>query len=530
MCQGPSRTSYDELPYPSHAFPQTHPDRLATLATLFGLRPAPADGCRVLELGCAAGGNLIPLALALPGSTFVGIDLSGRQVAEAVETIDALGLKNIQCRQASILDVDESFGAFDYVICHGVYSWVPAAVQDKALDVCARNLAPDGVGYVSYNTYPGWHLRGTIRDMMRYHTGRLHDQGPVVRVGQARALLDFLAGACRQAEGAYGLLLKQELELLRQLPDSYLFHEHLEEHNDPLYFHEFNERLTAHGLRYLGEADFNTMMPAAFPPGVQEVLHRLAPGLIHMEQYLDFLRNRTFRQTLLCHAHHRPNYTLRPEQLTAFHVASPLRPRSPVPDLTSRAAEVFEAPGDRTLTTGEPVVKAALVLLSEQWPRALPFDELRRQARARLKTPDAPAVADEDTRALGQALLTAYAGGPSTLLELSLRPPHFALTVSDRPEASPLARLQAGRGAEVTNLRHQRVALNELDRLLLPHLDGRHGPAAQLEALLGHFGQGRLSLVRDGQPIREAQQARPVLARALEQELPRLAGAALLVA
>jgi methyltransferase-like protein len=530
MCPESVRSSYDELPYPNHAFPQTHPDRMATLATLFGLKPTPVHHCRVLELGCGGGGNLIPLALALPGSTFVGIDLSGQHIAEAQKMVAALGLKNIQCRQLSILDVDEGFGTFDYIICHGVYSWVPAAVQDRILDIYHCNLAPDGVGYVSYNTYPGWHLRGMIRDMMTYHVGRLGGQGRLACVGQARALLDFLARSCRQSEGPYGQLLRQELELLRQLPDSYLSHEHLEECNEPLYFHEFHERLSARGLGYLGEADFNAMVPAAFPPDVQQVLHRIAPDRIQMEQYLDFLRNRTFRQTLLCHGHHQPNYGLRPEQLTAFHVASPLKPRSPAVDPTTPAAEVFQAPGDKSLTTAEPIIKAALVTLSEQWPRALAFDELRRQARARLNFAPPEATAAADTQVLGQALLTAYASAANALVELSLWPPRFAATVSDRPEASPLARLQAAGSREVTNLRHQQVALSEFDRQLMPHLDGRHSRTAALDALLERFRQGRLTLAKNGQPIRESDQARSVLAQTLEQQLPRLAGAALLLA
>src|SRR5262249_56994216 len=135
-------TSYDEVPYESLPFAQTHPDRLASVATLFGMRPAPADRCRVLELGCARGGNLIPLALALPQGRFLGIDLSGRQVADGQKVVAALDLTNIELKQLSINEVDAGWGPFDYIICHGVYSWVPPAVQDKILEVCATNLAP----------------------------------------------------------------------------------------------------------------------------------------------------------------------------------------------------------------------------------------------------------------------------------------------------------------------------------------------------------------------------------------------------
>src|SRR5262249_43817357 len=155
-----------ELPYPSNPYPYTHPDHLATVAALLGMKPAAADHCRVLELGCASGGNLIPMAYGLPDSSFFGLDLSGEPVRQGEELVEALGLKNIQLRRMSILDVDDRLGQFDFIICHGVYSWVPAEVQDKILDICARQLAPQGVGFISYNTYPGWHMRGMIRAVM----------------------------------------------------------------------------------------------------------------------------------------------------------------------------------------------------------------------------------------------------------------------------------------------------------------------------------------------------------------------------
>src|SRR5262249_54229313 len=151
----------------------------------------PISSCRVLEIGCASGGNIIPMAEQLPGSRFVGIDLSPVQVAAGQRTIERTRLTNVELRNTSVLDVDECLGTFDYVVSHGVYSWVPPAVQNKILEVCSRNLAPNGIAYVSYNTYPGWHMRGLIREMMCYHTARFHDAQ--TRIRQARALLDFLA-------------------------------------------------------------------------------------------------------------------------------------------------------------------------------------------------------------------------------------------------------------------------------------------------------------------------------------------------
>src|SRR5262249_7938955 len=157
-------TSYDEVPYGSNIFSYSHPDRLATVAALLGMKPPVVDASRVLELGCGTGANLIAMALTLPRSRLVGIDLSPRQIATGQEVVQAVGLANVELRALSLMDVDEQFGQFDYILCHGVYSWVPEQVQDQILTICTRNLAPDGVTYVSYNTYPGWHMRGMVRE------------------------------------------------------------------------------------------------------------------------------------------------------------------------------------------------------------------------------------------------------------------------------------------------------------------------------------------------------------------------------
>src|SRR6185436_9013135 len=118
-------TPYDELPYPGSAFAQTHPDRLATIATLFGMAPAPVERCRVLELGCGDGGNLIPMAYTLPGSEFLGIDAGGRGIAIGQDRAVAVGLTNLRLQHLDMLDTAIQLGKFDYIVSHGVYSWVP---------------------------------------------------------------------------------------------------------------------------------------------------------------------------------------------------------------------------------------------------------------------------------------------------------------------------------------------------------------------------------------------------------------------
>jgi methyltransferase-like protein/SAM-dependent methyltransferase len=470
---------YDEVPYASRPFPQTHPDNLATVATLFGMRPPPVERCRVLELGCAAGGNLIPLAVTLPRGQFVGIDLSGRQIDDGRRVVRALGLRNVELRRMSILDVGDGLGEFDYIICHGVFSWVPAPVRDKVLAVCAERLAPNGVAFVSYNTYPGWHLPGAVRAMMRFHADRFAE--PAVRVRQARAVMEFLAAATPEND-SYGGGLHEELQLLRTVSDDYLFHEYLAEVNTPVYFHEFNALAEGHGLQYLGEAAFLEMLTDHLAPGVAETLRLLAPDLVRTEQYLDFLRNRRFRQTLLCHRGVSLDRAPAPGRLERLYVASAFRPVSARPDLGRGAAEEFRSPRGLPVTTGEPLVKAALLHLAEAWPAAVPFHDLTAAALARLGReagPGPPADPPHSGLLLASLLKCAAPGA----VEFRLTPPRLVVGVSERPRATALARYQAAAGVPVVSLRHQAVTPDALDRRVLRHLDGSRDRGQLLQAL-----------------------------------------------
>ncbi|HEX6862275.1 MAG TPA: class I SAM-dependent methyltransferase, partial [Thermoanaerobaculia bacterium] len=225
------REAYDRVPYPSASQHRTHPDHLAALAILHGLEPAPPDCCRVLELGCADGGNLVPMAVEMPESRFVGIDLSPRQIETGRAFVAELGLKNLELQARSILDLDAALGEFDYIVCHGVFSWVARPVQEKILAICRENLAPHGVAYVSYNTYPGWRLRGMVRDMVLFHTRGLDD--PEERAARAFELVRFLAEAAGEEQDAHAVFLRTVRDHFEEYKDrpSYLIHEYLEETN-----------------------------------------------------------------------------------------------------------------------------------------------------------------------------------------------------------------------------------------------------------------------------------------------------------
>jgi methyltransferase-like protein/2-polyprenyl-3-methyl-5-hydroxy-6-metoxy-1,4-benzoquinol methylase len=515
-------SSYDQIPYTSLAFPQTHPDHLAAIARIFRLSPPNVAACRVLELGCASGGNLIPMAFNLPGSQFVGIDLSRHQVDEAQEAIGALSLRNIRIEHASILDVDEGWGTFDYIICHGVFSWVETGVQDKLLSVAAQNLAHDGVAYISYNTYPGWHMREMVRHMMRYHAGQFAE--PQEQVDQARALLKFLVSASPEA-GPYNQLLSGEAERLGRSPDSYLFHEHLERTNLPIYFHQFIERAERAGLQYLSEAVLSETLTSHFPPPVAATLERISPDLLHLEQYMDFVRNRQFRQTLLCHEGLRPTRALSSDVLHGLMVSSPAVSDAASPDLAAGVAVVFTN-GTRRAKVASPATKAALTVLMERWPAAIDVDELGEIALERgARFPSNASV--DDIR--GTMMEELFGGVMYGLIELHTQPPPCTNSPTDTPRAHPMAAFQAKRGNLVVNAHHAMFQLDALAVEVLKLSNGQRRRAEMIEVFTESFDAGKLELENEGQPVTDPHTARAMLSDRLEKAIATLTRSALLV-
>jgi SAM-dependent methyltransferase len=459
------RTSYDEFPYQSQPLRQTHPDHLATVASLFGFDAAAVERCRVFEIGCASGGNLIPLAASYPDSTFLGIDLSPVQIGQGAAEIDALGLRNIRLLPIDVMAFDAELQSFDYIIAHGIYSWVPAPVQEKILALCARLLATNGIALVSYNTLPGWRMLAIVREAMLYQTRDIAD--PRAKVAQARATLDFLSEAVPDRDSAYGRLMRVAAEHIRQKPDYYVLHEYLEDANEALYFQQFVDRAVGHGLRYLGDSDLSTMLAVGLPPKVVATLDRIAPGLIRREQFLDFLKSRSFRHSLLIREGAALDRKLSPARLMALRVAAQVQVGAEAVDLASDRRETFRLIDGRAVEASHRIVKAALAILAEQWPLALSFDELHERAAGRLGAAGRAGPGERDL--LASDIMRLHLAG---VAELHRAPPPFVLVGGARPEAGAIARRDAARGAASANLRHEPVVLQEDERALLPLLDG----------------------------------------------------------
>lgn len=467
---------YDSVPYPSLAFLQTHPDRLAVMGTLFGMTPVPVERCRVLEIACGDGSNLIPMAYGLPKSEFVGIDLAAVPVEFAQERIRRVGLHNVRIEKMDLMEVDADFGEFDYIIAHGVYAWVPKPVQAKILAICRANLTPNGVAFISYNTQPAGHVREILREMMGFH--ERHAGGSKNSVKTGREFLEVILKAT-DARSPWRAVLQEEVRLMHGRDEKVLYHDDLAECFLPVSFGEFAQRAKDCGLQFLTEAHLSDVLEPELAEGASESLKQIAAGdVIAFQQYLDFARYRRFRQTLLCHAELR----LRREGVVArarkLRVASPLRAGAEQPDGSVEFTN-FRGPG--SLTTNNPTIITVVRRLEEIWPHAESFEEL---VGAILPlVPDSEQI--EAVEGLAQTILK-LAG--NTMADLRTYDPPLAQGISEKPKASLLARIMGQEGGMLTTLLHTHLNIeDEQGRKFLQLLDGTRDRLALTDAIAAEF-------------------------------------------
>lgn len=518
-----SATQYDAVPFLGDSVPHADPEFLETMGRLRGMQPVPAAHARVLELGCGVGVNLLPLAERYPQASYLGIDLSERQIAMAQAVARECSLDNVEFCVRNILDLDGDLGQFDYIIAHGLYSWVDAPVRDKVLAVCHDHLAPQGIAYVGYKTYPGWHLHDMIREMMIYQARRATTQSEQMR--RARMVLDFLQNALTEHD-LYDTLVQAELAKFARAPDDYYWHDHLERVNYPVYFHQFIAHARAHRLRWIGDGVLGVRWIDQLRPEVEQRLAAISSDPIRQEQYRDIIRNRPFRQTLLCHEGAVLSRSLTPQILKGLYLEGAFRPAKADLDFRPTVDERFIDRRGGGLSTSHALLKAALVHLGEAWPGYVLQEDLIAAACRRLAATGFTAIQPIEVHELEGGLLQCCLDGRITVHSHAEQ---FAGKLTRTPVASPLARAQARGGSKVSNRRHESVHLNPLDQWLLQLLVGQRTESQLIEYAAVALAAGELVVSHEGRPVKSYEDARRFFGVALPEALARLADAALLI-
>jgi SAM-dependent methyltransferase len=451
---------YSAVFYAAQSNAQSHPDRLATVAALYGLSPASPATCSVLEVGCSDGSNLLPMAALLPNATFVGCDLSPEAIAIARSAVTEIGLRNVTLIEADLRELPKSLGPFDFIIAHGVYSWVPAPVREALFALASERLLPDGLFFASYNVYPGCHVRQAVWEALRFHTLHLHKAHE--RLAAARALAAAL-GEPSRTQNENDALLRRESARVAQEPDSALYHDDLAVPNDPVYFREFADDARRHGLAFVSEArPFNGSdwgVAAAMRPFLST-----QDGTMR-EQYLDFAVLRRFRQSILCRVECEPRLAWTPERASTMHAAASLS----LMRAAAQARPLLNSMRPSIDARDAAAVQGMLRRLLEVAPRALAVSDLAQGVEGSSR---APAVL------LAEAFI-------ADEVVLHVLPPRITEAALERPLASPVARWQARRGGPIANLEHEPLHIADAaPRALLALLDGRRD-RAELDAAVG---------------------------------------------
>lgn len=470
MLTGEQTFEYSRVAYPGVADGIIQIRNLEAIATIFSLNPVRIDRCRVLEIGCADGPNILPFAFEFPDSEFVGIDLVADRIREGTAAAAAAGLSNVQLRHVNVTEIDASWGTFDYILVPGVFSWSTLDERDAILRVCRDNLSDQGIASVSWNVLPGWNFRGTVREMIRRHV-RVFDE-PAKQIDEARRAIEFIARASSSST-PHGQMYREIRDSLRVATDHYLFHDYISDRNEPFYFHQFAAMLEPWDLQFVAESDITQVAAMGVSDEATQSLNR-AP-LLDREQLLDFLVNTSYRRSLLCRSGREVNRRIDHSAMRPLSVAL----RQPFTDTDfdpASVAPVELAYDGGSLTTVEPLGKAALKHLMSVWPEPVSVAELYPRA-CRLLPAELhhPLKSDPDSLTDGSAvmarsMLAAWGAG---LLRAWKTPPAFCSSLSERPKTSSLVRYWAEHNRCIVNQWHANVReLTDAQRQLLTQLDG----------------------------------------------------------
>ena len=519
--------AYDVLEYPSHVHPQAHPSRLAAIARLHGINAASPRACHLLEVGCGDGLQLLTLAMAYPHSRFVGVDLSQAAIARGEAMRQRLGLDNLSLVAADLMTWDPGPDPYDYIVAHGFFSWVPDVVRDRLLALCRQVLSATGIAYVSYNALPGCHLRRLMWDMLRHHTRDIDD--PRERIASARDLLACLETDVIGSQVYSDAIRSEARDLLQRTETSVLVHDDMADINQPFSITEFAARANVAGLRYLAEADYHEMSDSGLQDGARDRLAARSGGdRLQREQYLDYLKGRRFRQTLLCHREATMTDTADAAVARGLHAVGHLYsdPTNDRPlNLTEGVAIRFQTGDGALLTTDHPVIKASLAMVGNAFPAALALQDALVDAR---RVCDSQATIEENASELAHAWTAAFGLG---LLVLHCDPPAFAAEAGAKPRTNALARMQLDAGSDLlTSLRPSMIRIDgRLALELIRLLDG----SRDRERLLHDLAERMASLPVDSDAANVEQQHDPAwwretLADKLESGLQQAARMALL--
>lgn len=488
-------TEYDEVPYDDLPIVHSKPEKLAAIAALFGLNSPDLATARILDLGCGSGINVIRFAADFPNAQCIGIDLSRRQIEHGKRYVDELGLKNIELKAMSIMDIDNSFGKFDYIICHGVFSWVPADVRNKILEICSKNLTENGLAYVSYNTLPGWNMNKTMRDMMQYHASSFTNIAD--KVNQAKSIINFASDALSNKEDMYARFLKTETDTLNTLSLSYLRHEYLGEENTAFYFHDFMNQARINQLIYVGDSSLEYMYAGNLSSIAAEQITGIN-DIVRSEQYMDFINNRRFRKTILCHNDALLNRNIDMAKLDKLYFLVQVEYEGKLADIIIKDGQEnkFKSSNLEEITTRAALETAIFVSVLEHPGQFLSLDEITQYVSEKGVNSDKATIKISIAALMAQLIFKGIA-------DISIAKPKAVYKISTKPTISNLAKIQLkmAQNADkisVTSQTHNALGFDNIAKEIIYLVDGTRSLAQIVSDLVKVVQEKQIEVKQNG--------------------------------
>lgn len=470
--------TYNELPYQSKPFASSHPALLQGIARLFGIDSGSVKKARVLELGCASGGNLIPLVDCYPDIELVGVDLSAVQIAEGQRLVKELGLeKQISLHCMSITDIPEFFGKFDYIICHGVYSWVPDFVQDGIFQVIQNHLNETGLAYISYNVYPGWKSLEIARDSMLFHTRKVKNEAEKIK--HARVMIDFMQQNARKGT-MFQHIVDNAQSIIQKSQDYYIGHEFLELHNSPCYFIDMTNKAKGFNLAYLSDVNLSSGFAENWGEKILDELLRASDSdQIVLEQYIDYMTNRQFRQSIFMHQSQvdKLNRRINGEKIKKLnflaHIEKEVEPSEDHPDST---CFTFKQQATNFYRTKDPKTIHMLEQLSTFNNQVFSFSDAAKVISKEHATADEQHILAQLLQQLViLGLLTPFGEAPVQNAALE--------KVSEKPMLSEINRQSFATRQYLVNSTLQFIGVDAISVNLIAAFDGKHDKEALVDVL-----------------------------------------------
>ncbi|MFT3925145.1 MAG: class I SAM-dependent methyltransferase [Myxococcales bacterium] len=355
------RNRYDELPYRSLPVEWSAPERLALCSVLHGGPRVSLKSYRVLELGCGDGANLIALAYYRRHARFVGVDGSAGAIARARARCLELGLQNVHFEHADFGELGQRFDLpFDFILAHGVFSWVSHETRDSLLSWCKRLLSRAGLLYLNYNTKPGWNVRGMVREFLLSQTA--HASSLAERTRLAQEIAASMAGSMATQSHPYMQLMANEYRFVCDAHPSYVAHEFLAEHNHAYWRSEFLELSRAAGFQHVADADFN-YESGRIAPTLPAQITAAGLGGPRLDDTIDLLSYRQLHSPVFTH-HGEPQRSPGAQEFSELFLACELRSLGSSASAPWRMAH----PTGREVEIAQKVLHDVLAATATRWP------------------------------------------------------------------------------------------------------------------------------------------------------------------